>query len=91
MKKRMKKFIRILICLLVVCAPFGSCTKIWEDSWIERIPRPVVEIDTIMVPPWDETDSLILNNKKTSKYETDKENLRNNSVAGGDNAAGLSL
>ena len=86
----MKKFLRILICLFVVCAPFGSCTKIWEDVWIERIPRPVVEIDTIMVPPWDETDSINIKRKINSEYETDKENLRDNSVAGGDNAAGLS-
>jgi len=59
----MKKFIRILICLLVVCAPFVSCTKIWEDVWIERIPRPVVEIDTISVPPWNEMDSTHVERK----------------------------
>ena len=51
----MKKFLRILICSLVVCACMSSCTTIWEDVWIERIPRPVVEIDTITVPPWDDT------------------------------------
>ena len=50
----MRKIFKILaIFLIAVC--ISSCTTIWEDVWIERIPRPVVEIDTIMVPPWDDT------------------------------------
>jgi len=61
----MKKILKILaICLVAVCT--GSCTKIWEDVWIEHIPRPVVEIDTITVPPWDETEIIMINNKKNN-------------------------
>ena len=59
----MKKLKILAVFLVAVCACMSSCTKIWEDVWIERIPRPVVEIDTITVPPWDEADSLMLKEK----------------------------
>lgn len=51
----MKKFLKILIIFFIaVC--FSSCTTLWEDMWIEHIQRPVVEIDTINVPSWEETE-----------------------------------
>ena len=88
----MKKLLKILpVFFIAVCACMSSCTTIWDDVWIEHIPPSVVKIDTITVPPWDETKSLMLNNKKTPEYETDTESFWDNSVAGSDNAAGLSL
>jgi hypothetical protein len=86
----MKKIIKILPVLIVACACMSGCTTIWEDVWIEHIPPSVIEIDTITVPPWDERESFMLNEKKTPEYETDKESLRDNSMDGNDNAACLS-
>ena len=51
----MRKFFRILpVFFIAVCVFISGCTTIWEEVWVEHIPRPVVEIDTITVPPWDE-------------------------------------
>ena len=44
-----------ILAVFFVAACVSSCTTIWEDVWIEHIPRPVVEIDTITIPPWDDT------------------------------------
>jgi len=61
----MKKVLKILpVFFIAVCVFTSSCTTIWEDVWIEHIQRPVVEIDTITVPPWDEQEIFMLNEKK---------------------------
>ena len=52
----MKKFLKIFIYFFITACCISSCTTVWEDVWIEHIPRPVVEIDTITVPPWDERE-----------------------------------
>ena len=54
----MKKLKILAVLFIAVCACISSCTTVWEDVWIERIPRPVVEIDTITVPPWDEIEVI---------------------------------
>ena len=53
----MKKLCKILVLFcMALCACIGSCTTIWEEGWIEHIPRPAIEIDTITVPPWEEME-----------------------------------
>ena len=56
----MRKIFKILALLFFIAACISGCTTIWEDMWIEYIPRPVIEIDTITVPSWDERELFML-------------------------------
>ncbi len=56
MKKKIIKMVPVVILLMFVSS---GCVNVWEDVWIEHIPRPVVEIDSISVPPWDDSEIII--------------------------------
>lgn len=46
----MRKNIIIVILVSLFC---GGCVKIYEEVRVERIQRPVINIDSITPPPWD--------------------------------------
>lgn len=43
----------IIIIVTLVGLSLGGCAKIYEDVRIERIQRPIINIDSIAPPQWD--------------------------------------
>lgn len=54
----MKPTLKTIVAIMLVALYFSGCVKLYEDVRIERIPRPQIDVDSIVVPPWDNTRAL---------------------------------
>ena len=42
-----------VIIIIAVIATITSCSKLYENVRIEQIKRPIINVDSIIVNPWD--------------------------------------
>ena len=47
------KNIIIILAIIATIATIASCTKLSENMRIEQIKRPIINVDSIIVNPWD--------------------------------------